>query len=783
MERCALNPNPDKRFHKLLRSAALRARRARFRSFISYLLIASVFYSQSAVAAQCSVPEFAAARSFPPGGDSTWAVVSGDFNEDGIADVVVSHLSSNTISVLLGNGDGTFQPAVSYPVGFGPSEIAVADFNGDGHLDLAVASMGCAPCAAGALPGGIYVLLGKGDGTFSAPVNVDPGGSAQTIAAGDLNGDGLADLVVGDSGGIGFFSVILNSGFGVFKAPVEFGTATAGGAAIALADVNRDGKLDVVSCNTGSGNLSIALGNGDGTFKSPMVSGNQDILTGSFLFLAVGDFNGDGFPDVVTLNQSVGATSNYAQVWLGNGNGTFAAPVNYTLGGSPTSAVIGDFNGDGILDIGISNDAVNTSIQVLIGNGDGTFKPAVNYKGAGSPLHWIARADFNNDGILDFAAVSVDVGVPSGLWIVLGNGNGTFQSAVPYPVGAGPQGAVAGDFNGDGVQDIAVASNGSNSVSILIGNGDGTFQPATSFPAGGGASYIAAGDFNGDGRLDLAVGNISGLSVSVLLGNGDGTFQAKVDTPLMFGAGALAVGDFNKDGKLDIVVGSLIGMVVLLGNGDGTFRSPGFFTFYGNSPGLFLGNVVVADFNRDGNLDLAAPDSLAGANVQILLGNGDGTFKANVDFVADTQPTVQTVGVGDFNGDGILDLAVADYDCNNCNQSNVPGNVAILLGNGDGTFRAPAYFPTINLPQSIAVADFNGDGISDVAVTNFLTNTVSVMLGRGDGSLLPPSGFGADNGLNFVTATDFNGDGRPDLAILNLGSNDASILLNTCAAQ
>ena len=457
--------------------------------------------------------------------------------------------------------------------------------------------------------------------------------------------------------------------------------------------------------------------------------------------------------------------------------------MNYILGGSPTSAVIGDFNGDGVPDIGISNDAVNTSIQVLIGNGNGTFQPAVNYKGAGSPLHWIAGADFNNDGILDFALVSVDVGLPSGLWIALGNGNGTFQSAVPYPVGTGPQAAVAGDFNGDGIQDIAVASNGSNSVSILLGNGDGTFRPATSYPAGAGASFIADGDFNGDGKLDLAVGNIGGFSVSVLLGNGDGTFQAKTDIPLTFGAAAVAVGDFNKDGKLDIVVGSLIGMVVLLGNGDGTFRNPGGFTAFGNSPGLFLGNIVVADFNRDGNLDLAAPDILAGNSVQVLLGNGDGTFRANVHFVADTQQTVQTVAVGDFNGDGILDLAVADYECNNCNQINVPGNVAILLGNGDGTFQGPSYYPTINLPQSTAVADFNGDGIPDVAVTNFLTNTVSVMLGRGDGSLLPPSGFGADNGLNFVTTADFNGDGRPDLAILNLGSNDASILLNTCPAQ
>ena len=235
MECCVLNPNLDNRFRRRLPNAALAASRVWFRSFISCLLIASVFYTQCAVAAQCSLPKFAAARSFPPGGDSTSVVASGDFNGDGNADVVVSNLSSNTISVLLGNGDGTFQPAVSYPVGFEPAEIAVADFNGDGYLDLAVASIGCAPCPAGALTGGVYVFLGHGDGTFGAPVNVEPGESAETIAAGDLNGDGKPDLVVGSSGGTGFSFAIINNGDGTFKTPVGFGTPTAGGAAVALA--------------------------------------------------------------------------------------------------------------------------------------------------------------------------------------------------------------------------------------------------------------------------------------------------------------------------------------------------------------------------------------------------------------------------------------------------------------------------------------------------------------------------------------------------------------------
>jgi uncharacterized protein (TIGR03437 family) len=340
-----------------------------------------------------------------------------------------------------------------------------------------------------------------------------------------------------------------------------------------------------------------------------------------------------------------------------------------------------------------------------------------------------------------------------------------------------PQTVAIGDLNRDGIPDLAVASNGSNTVSVLLGKGDGTFKPSVDYPAGQGATGVAIADFNGDGKPDLAVGNVAVGSVSILLGNGDGTFQSQKKNSVLFGAIAIATGDFNKDGKQDLAVLGIIGVTVLLGNGDGTFRDG---VNYGSRSGL--GNVVVADFNRDGNLDFAVSNT--GSNsISILLGNGNGTFNTNTDYTADTINSVQMLAAGDFNGDGKLDIVVTDFGCNGCSQPNPKGNIAVLMGNGDGSFQNYVAYPAGDPVQSVAVADFNGDGKPDVAVTNFLTYRVNIFLNKGDGTFQTPQGFGADNGTLFVVAGDLNRDGKPDLVAANGGTSDISILLNNCSCS
>jgi hypothetical protein len=336
----------------------------------------------------------------------------------------------------------------------------------------------------------------------------------------------------------------------------------------------------------------------------------------------------------------------------------------------------------------------------------------------------VAVGDFNRDGFADLTIANYDDGFPSSVTILLGNGKGGFAPAAqsPVAVGDGPMSVAVGDFNGDGIQDLAVANNGSF-VTILLGNGNGTFTQAPKSPimAGLGPISVAVTDFNKDGNADLAVLNESSQTVTILLGNGNGTFTQAPSSPVTgTDPFSLAVGDFNGDGAPDLAVANMIDntVTILLGKGDGTFtQAP-------DSPlpvGINPLSVTVADFNQDGVPDLAIADH-NGFRVSVFLGNGNGTFRPapNSPLIFTATPTF--VGVADFNLDGIPDLAVAE-------GSN--GSVSILLGKGDGTFTPALNSPgTGDLPFSVGLGDFNGDGIPDIAYPNYLGDTVTAFLTR-----------------------------------------------------
>ncbi len=343
----------------------------------------------------------------------------------------------------------------------------------------------------------------------------------------------------------------------------------------------------------------------------------------------------------------------------------------------------GDFNGDGHLDLAVA-DTGSETVSVLLGNGDGTFQPPAYYA-VGTDPDAIVAGDFNGDGRLDLAVENSGSNInffPGTVSVLLGNGDGTFQSQVTDAVGSRPVSIVAGDFNGDGRLDLAVANIGSDMVSVLLGNGDGTFQPQVTYAVGSGPDSIVAGDFNGDGRLDLAVANWNDGTVSVLLGNGDGTFQPQVTYAVGSGPDAIVAGDFTGDGHLDLAVANYFDdtVSVLLGNGDGTFQ-PQVTYAVGWDPGA----IVAGDFSGDGHLDLAVANELSGT-VSVLLGNGDGTFQPQVTYAVGSGP--DAIVAGDFNGDGHLDLAVANglYDSDG-NPITGSDTVSVLLGNGDGTFQ------------------------------------------------------------------------------------------------
>ena len=365
-----------------------------------------------------------------------------------------------------------------------------------------------------------------------------------------------------------------------------------------------------------------------------------------------------------------------------------------------------------------------------------------------NPAAYAVVSDFNGDGLLDLAVTSPG---DNAVHVLLGNGDGTFQSPVAYATGTTPQGVLNGDFNGDGKLDLAVVNNGSNTVSIFLGNGDGTFQARMDLATGAAPSLGTVGDFNGDGNLDLAVGNTVDHTISVLLGKGDGSFQPRVDYPNC-GGGRIRTADFNRDGKLDLAVSgcgvNASAVNILLGNGDGTFQAPLAYAV-GNS----TSGTSVADFNGDDKLDLAVTWVLGNRGcLSILLGNGDGTFQPPQTPYPCPEIYFDPLITGDFNGDGKLDLASAFRDLP------VLETFALFLpGNGDGTF-SPSQSGSINgiYGSDVVAGDFNRDGRLDVAVPgDVIGNTsggVAIFLQIPKGLVISPSSLTFANQLVGTTS-------------------------------
>jgi Bacterial Ig-like domain (group 3)/FG-GAP-like repeat len=774
-------------------------------------------------------PIFSIPPTFSSGGKLAGLIEVGDVNGDGRPDIVIlndcvsdTDCTQSSIAVLLGNGDGTYQSAILTNTGAVSATLTVGDFNRDGKLDVAVSNQCPDP---GCMTGSVSVLLGNGDGTLRPPVAYPTGGNAFSVESGDINGDGKPDLVVANTSNSA--GVLLGNGDGTFKSVTTFTTSTSGNSGVFLGDFNGDSRPDLVAVTAICGSagcdtlVTILLGNGDGTFQSPV--GSKSFTGFSPQAIALGDVNGDGKLDAGVVENCVPIAApcgnETVNVLLGNGDGTINAVKTSPLGSNNiTSIGFAELSGDSKLDL-VTVDETADSATVLLGAGDGTFQPLGGYDTEGSLPLFSVLADLNGDGKIDLAVSNgcADIQgqcVSGSMIALLGDGKGGFAGPASYPLGglnAFPVSATA-DFNGDGKPDLAVAAIcvgddcNAGAVTVFLSDANGAFQQTATYSAGGFAPFsVVAKDLNGDGKTDLAVvdtcaslQDCSNGLIGVLLGNGDGTFQAPVSYP---SGGAqpqsVAVGDFDGDGKLDLAVAqgsnsdASTGIVsILLGNGDGSFR-PAAVSY--SSGDLSAQAVAAGDFNGDGKLDLAVANGncalfdetevLCGTgSVGILLGNGDGTFQPVVRY-SSVDDHAFSVVTDDFNGDGKLDLVVANANCTHtsflfpCND----GSVAVFLGKGDGTF-APAVTYSRGGPwpvdagntrsNAVATADFNGDGHLDLALSNR-----DILLGNGDGTFQPAQSYNPGGIAGFsALATDFSGDGKPDLAVT--GSSQVTILLN-----
>ncbi|GGF03992.1 FG-GAP-like repeat-containing protein [Hymenobacter cavernae] len=843
-------------------------------------------------------------------------LIFGDVDNDGDLDLLVDDDQNATISVRLNNGSGFFSGSQEVPVGNSPQSQTLGDIDGDGDLDLVTANAS----------GTASVRFNTG-GIFSGTQEVSLGGAPLRVTLGDVDSDGDLDLLTANSTGV--VNVRLNDGAGTFSGTTN---VPVNGYAYSLAtgDIDKDGDLDLVVGNfygsdgsSATNTVSVRLNNGDGTF-----SGSQEVLIGAYVAkVELGDVDGDGDLDLLAANFL--NTSGAVSVRTNNGTGTFTG-VQEVAVLQPSGLAIGDVDGDGDLDILTSSNAssgasirlnqaaaapsitgispaispvgstvvitgtnflnttsitfngvaatsfvVNSTTQISVtvpagatsgpvvvttnvGVSNGfqftvgpllsivTFNPARNATAA--PRTTPVALTFNRElstGAATLGALKVfgtqSGGKKAGTASVSGNtltftpssgfkpgetvfstvttgvtsssnqpflapyvfqftaatapASGIFGGALEASVGTNPQSVATGDVDGDGDLDILTANNLYNSpnrstVSVRLNNGSGVYTGTQEVAVGTGPYSVKLADVDGDGDLDFVTANSSSgenNTISVRLNNGSGLFSGTQNMSVGNLPHDIALGDVDGDGDVDLLIANYVTfgpnyatnstVSVRLNNGSGTFGATGQDVVVGPRP-LHL---ALGDVDNDGDLDFVTANS-SGTTASVRLNNGTGTFSGTQEVTVGFNP--QDVVLGDVDKDGDLDLLTADYyNYNNPANNFLNSTVSVRLNNGSGVFSGTQQVSVGQGANTLALGDADGDGDLDLFATNNQTNSIGVRLNNGLGI------FGGSQqvavGINpaGISLGDVDGNGTLDLLVANYNSNSVSVRLNQAATS
>ncbi len=735
------------------------------------------------------------------------AATVGDFNSDGIQDLLITNSDTNYVTIRSGIGNGTFTGGTNIVVGTKPYRAVVGDFNADGKQDFAVTTSGF-----------VAIKLGDGSGGFSGTVKIAIANNG-AIAIGDMNNDGTPDLVVPNYGAAG--SVLMGNGMGDFNIAAN-SNATGGSVEIAVGDFNNDGNLDIA----GAGDYNtvfIRLGNGAGGFTAAPDIPAEVLPNG----IATGDFNGDGKMDL-----AVSSFARYTVVqYLGNGLGGFTQSHKGFVS-DPLSVTTGDFNGDGKLDYAVCNAyPYNKSAIVMLCNGSGGIIGSTVTPAAFSS-QYIVTGEFNNDGIQDFATVNKD---DNNVTVFLGEagevnlkGNGTDITAGDMT----PSVSDHSDFDSTatGIHSFTIQNTGSGRVTInsitirgadsamfLIGSAvpvtippdssvtfTVTFMPTT--PGLKTAVVSIATNDCDESLYEFAVQGTGVNAITMLATYAGGTVAAACgnttiipSAPPQHASGIFAYTSSRFKGLLHVnpVTGVLTvtnaypagvyNIVLKAINGFSTTTTSCTLTVNKNvtSTGVFTAapnlnmsdlnlnqpfSVVTGDFNGDGKQDLASVKTNSPA-IEISLGSGAGTFSYKSSIAFSYQNAPLSAAIADVNGDGKQDILSAIY--------NNPSKVVVRPGDGTGNFGGSGFLATGNNTESLAVGDLNGDGIPDVVTANSSGNNLSIRTGDGRGNFVGTTSIAMGSRPRAVAIGDFNNDGYADIAVAVAGTNSIAILLGT----